>query len=355
MKIGKYKISFVQILRAVSQIIFFLILPALFISTFIGVKQIYLSIIHQNFSITALLPQLIEAISIIPITVLIGRFFCGWMCAFGAMGDFIYMLSSKLFKRRFKISEKTDSVLKFTKYILLAFLITVVWSMGVTTFSTSNPWDVFGMLLTFGKIPDISYVFLNLAPALFIFLFIVVASFFVERFFCRYLCPLGAIFSIVSKPRITSILKPKTKCGNCRICTKSCPMGIALYKKNFSKTGECINCFKCVSVCPRKNVSLSVSESNVRPILAGTMAVTVMTGIYYMGSFATNAMVVSSTTSNSATLSNNQSSSSSNSATLNNVQSSSSSNSSVASSPDSSNIITSKYKDGTYQGFWHGF
>jgi uncharacterized protein with FMN-binding domain/ferredoxin len=296
MKVGKYKITAVQILRIVSQVIFFILLPAIFISTFSGIKQIYLSIIHQNFNFTVMLPQLIEVFAIIPVTILIGRFFCGWMCAFGAMGDFTYMISSKLFKNKFKISEKADRILKFTKYIVLAFLIAYVWSFGVTTFSSSNPWDAFGLLLTVGKAPDISYVLANLAPALLIFVFIVAGSFFIERFFCRYLCPLGAVFGIVSKMRITSIQKNKTKCGKCRICTNSCPMGLPLYQKDSFKSGECIQCFKCVSACPRKNVSLAVSESDVRPVLAGAMAVTVMTGIYYMGSFAANTVAVSPTT-----------------------------------------------------------
>ncbi|WP_313294600.1 4Fe-4S binding protein, partial [Faecalispora jeddahensis] len=254
---------------------------ALYISTFSGVKQIYLSIIHQNFNITTLLPQIVEALAIIPVTAFLGRFFCGWMCAFGAMGDLISMLSLKLFKRKFRISERLDRMLKYLKYILLVFLVIAVWTFGINTFSTASPWDAFGMLTVVGQALDFGYVASHLAPALAILALIVLASFFVERFFCRYLCPLGAIFAIASKLRVTSIRKPKAKCGNCRACTRSCPMGIALYKKDTVRSGECIHCFSCVSACPRRNVTLAVSDSDVRPALASAMAVAAMTGIYY--------------------------------------------------------------------------
>ena len=139
------------------------------------------------------------------------------------------------------------------------------------------------MLLDFGKIPDLTYIIENMAPAFYILIFIIAASFFIERFFCRYLCPLGAIFSIVSRLRVTRIVKPKAGCGKCRICTDNCPMGIDLYQSDFSKSGECINCFECLSVCPRKNVRFAAVSNDISPMLAGALAVTFMSGVYYVG------------------------------------------------------------------------
>jgi polyferredoxin len=183
LKIGKVKLKPIQLLRTVTQILFFIFLPALYVSTFSGIKEIYLSIYQHKFSLLSLLPQIVEAMAILPVTVLLGRFFCGWMCAFGAMGDFIAMLSQKIFKRKFKINEKADRTLKYTKYFWLFLLIVTVWSFGSKAFSTSNPWDAFGMLLTPGSLPDFSYVATSLTPALILLLLIIGASFFVERFF----------------------------------------------------------------------------------------------------------------------------------------------------------------------------
>ena len=363
MKIGKYRVKTIRVLRTVSQILFFFLLPALYISTFSGLKAIYMSIYTHSFSLEALWPQLIEVIAIIPVTIVAGRFFCGWMCAFGAMGDFIYMLSQKVFKIKYRVNEKTDRILKYVKYIWLCFLVAVVWSFGVKLFATANPWDAFGMLLTPGSLPDFSYVAANLLPALTILLLIIGASFFIERFFCRYLCPLGAVFAVLSKLRITSIAKPTGKCGKCRICTSSCPMGIPLYKKDAWKSGECINCFECVQACPRKNVSLSVSESDVRPAAAGVMAAAVITGIYFAGSFASKALTadnaivpqVSSSSSAAGSSSGTASAAGSSSGTASAAGGSSSSAGVQASSGESSASSSSKYKDGTYQGSGIGY
>lgn len=315
----KKKITKIRLVRILLQILFFILVPGLYISAFSGIKQLYLSFYNGDFNMSSLLPQLVALIAVLPVTMLAGRFFCGWMCAFGSLGDFIYGLSKLVIKKRKPIPENVDQVLKFMKYIFLLLLIIISWSLGLKAFQNANPWDAFGMLFTVGKTPDLSYVISNLAPAFIILVAILAASFYVERFFCRYLCPLGAIFALTSRLRITAIKKPSDKCGSCRVCTKNCPMGIALYKEDKVKSGECINCLQCVSKCPRKNVGFTVVEQDARPILAGALAVSVITGVYYAGSFATDSFA-------------------------------SASGSTVA------NSQTQKlYKDGTYQGSGTGF
>jgi len=291
----KHKISLMKITRHSVQIIFFIILPGLYISAFSGIRDIYIALINNSFSAAQMLPQLVEAIVIIPFTILFGRFFCGWMCAFGAFGDFIYSLSRKLFNMKFRMNESADKALKYVKYILLIFLAVVLWTFDSTKFDSLSPWDVFGMLATVGKAPAFSYVASNMAAGLILFALISAASFFVERFFCRYLCPLGAVFAVTSRLRIAKIQKPGTKCGNCRICTKNCAMGIPLYKTDVVDSGECIHCMQCVTQCPRKNVTLAVSEKDVRPLVASVAVVTAMTGLYYAGNLGANAVASSNT------------------------------------------------------------
>lgn len=358
MKIGKIKRKPLRLIRAASQIAFFIFLPALYVSAFSGIKEIYLSIYQHRFNAAALLPQIVEIVAIVPVTILLGRFFCGWMCAFGAMGDFISMLSHKLLKRKWKISERADRLLKFAKYLWLIILVAAVWSFGSKALSASNPWDAFGMLLTPGSPPNLPYVAAHLAPALLLLLLIIGASFFVDRFFCRYLCPLGAIFSVVSKPRITSIRKPRAGCGKCRVCTNSCPMGIALYRQDVSKSGECITCFECTGACPRKNIRVGCSQGDIRPALAGTMAVAVMAGVYYAGSFETNALTanaaaVSQTSAGSQASAASSSSAAAGSGAAETPQAAASASSAASSTAPAASA--SQYKDGTYQGSGSGY
>lgn len=319
----KSKISIIQITRLIIQILFFIILPSLYIDTFAGIKQLYIAIINKSFSVTTLLPQLLSAIVIIPFSLIMGRFFCGWMCAYGAFGDFIYGISKKVFKVKFKIDEDIDKVLKYIKYVVLAFSIFAIWTLNTNVFSTFSPWDAFGMLVTVGKFPDLSYVIANLTFGFSLFLLIAIASAFIERFFCRYLCPLGAIFAVASKLKIARIHKDRTNCGKCRICTNNCAMGIPLYKTDVVNSGECIDCMKCVTACPRRNVTVKVSEKDVRPLVTSAAVVTAMTGLYYAGNIGMNTLGIE------------------------NVQ--------VTSSQSTQTNSENLYKDGTYEGSGTGF
>jgi len=296
------KITVLQITRLLLQIVLFIILPTLYIESLNGVKQIYLAIIHQNFSAT-MLPQIIAVLITVPVTVVLGRFFCGWMCGFGSFTDFVYLVFSKVFKfkKKIRMNEQADRWMKGIKYVVLAVLVVAVWNFNITIFSTVSPWDAFGMLITVGKVPDFSYVIANLTVGFIILAAILIASVFIERFFCRYLCPMGAIFAITSKLKVAKIKKPTAQCGKCRICTNNCAMGIPLYKMDVVNSGECINCMKCVSVCPRSNISFTVAKGDVRPILVGTATVALMTGLYYVGSLTTNQVSISTAPTTSQT------------------------------------------------------
>lgn len=344
------RIPVIRIVRAVSQVLFFILLPGAYFSAFSGVQQIVQSILNHSFNPSVLLPQIVATVAVIPLTMVLGRFFCGWMCAFGSMGDFIYEISSKFWKRKPRISQRLDRVLKLVKYLWLAILVAVVWVLGSKAFASADPWDAFGMLLTVGKPPAFSLVLTTLLPAFFLLVGILVGSVFVHRFFCRYLCPLGAIFAIVSKARVTHIQKERTSCGKCRACTNACPMGIALYRSDKVRSGECIECMACVSACPRHNAELAISESSVRPAAAGVMAATVMAGTYYAGTFSTSLL-----SSHVAAASISPSPSSQESTASGASPAGSAPSPSSSSSAASSTQTSSAYKDGIYQGSGTGF
>lgn len=354
----KARVPVIRIIRAISQVLFFIVLPGLYISAFSGIKQIVLSILNHSFQPATLLPQIVATIAIIPLTILLGRFFCGWMCAFGSMGDFIYEISSKIWKKKPRVPESLDRALKWVKYVWLVVLVALVWVSGATIFQSANPWDAFGMLLTVGKAPAFSIVFATLLPAFLLLVGIMVGSVFVHRFFCRYLCPLGAVFAILSNLRLTHIQKTRTSCGKCRICTNRCPMGISLYKVDEVKSGECIECMECVAACPRKNTTLAVSGSSVRPVAAGVMATAVMTGTYYAGTFSTSLLGNSTTVTATAPSSVSQASTSDGASAAASSDSNSlaaAASSSASSTAGSSSQTSSQYKDGTYQGSGTGF
>ena len=231
-----HKITALTLTRRIIQVASLVLFPGLFISTFSAIKAIYVSLIGGTFSTAALAGQIVLAVSMLLITAIMGRFFCGFLCAFGTMGDFFWYLGTKLKIQRPKIGSKFDRMLKKIKYVLLVGIILLIWTFGVTILNgTGNPWNVFGMLTSLSGWTDMTVL---VSIGMLLLVLIVVGSLYIERFFCRYLCPLGAVFAIVSKFRLFKIRKPREKCGACRACTKRCSMGIPLYRTDVVRSAS---------------------------------------------------------------------------------------------------------------------
>jgi NosR/NirI family transcriptional regulator, nitrous oxide reductase regulator len=330
------KVSKFQIFRTAVQIAFLILLPGLFTLTFSQLGRLYSLIIKGNFSLSQAFPQIITAATVIAVTIFFGRFFCSFLCAFGTFNDLIYLVSKNIFKVKFRINPKIDAALKYVKYFILIFIVIIMWTMGIHAFQSSSPWDAFAQLTQFPQaINDYTAGFIILA-------FIAIGAAFIERFFCRYLCPLGAVFSIVSKLRMFNISKPNDKCGKCRLCTNSCSMGIPLYKSSKVTSGECINCFKCLDACPRENTAANIAGEDITPAFASSLAIAAFAGIYSVNNLA-GAVIGKNNTH--ASYSENKGS-----------ISQSVNIGSASTSANSSNTQTQqKYKDGTYTGTGNGF
>jgi uncharacterized protein with FMN-binding domain len=300
MKIQKSKLSILKITRRLSQLIFLIFFPTLFSEVMSGVKSIYTAVIGQSFNFS-MLTGLVGTVTILLFTILLGRFFCGWMCMFGTLGDFVYSIRKLIFKKNFVIPEQMDQYMKYIKYIVLAVLVIAMWTLNIPILSENSSSGIIFAVL-FGLIA--------------------IASSLIERFFCRYLCPMGALFSILSKVSFGKIAKPTEKCGSCRVCTKNCAMGIDLYNREDIRGGECINCMRCVEVCPRKNTAYTIVGAKIKPIIAGACTVLLIAVIYNFGNLDTSIAKANTVTETIA-----------------------------------SQVVTqgTQYKDGTYQGSGIGF
>ena len=316
----KKKIKKIQIFRLIIQLILFVLSPGLFILAFSGFKSIYGMIIKGDFNFIQAFPSLIEFTTAIIITIILGRFFCGWICAFGTYNDLLHLLSKNVFKINFKVDEKVDAVLKYVKYVVLLVLVVVVMTLGSKVLDTTSPWDAFAQITNFPQVLS------DYTIGVILLLLISIGAFFVERFFCKYLCPLGVVFNIFSRIGILKIKKPSDKCGNCRVCTSNCSMALPLYKVESVCGGECINCLKCIETCPRNNTKVNVLGENITPELASSVAIAAMVGLYAVNSLGGTVLAKSGlTTATSTTVS------------------------------TSTNSTSQKYTDGTYTGTGTGF
>lgn len=239
-------------IKVVIQILSFALIPGLFEGEFAAVGNIVSCIYKGNISWESVKYSVWMLLATVPATVLVGKFFCGFFCSFGAVQDLLWLGSHRLRalfpgKRNLK---KADRIFRFAKYAVLFYFIIFIWS-GVTAVKTAGPWQVFGQYVSFGHWPGLKPL-LSVGGVLLLFIFI--GSLFVQRFFCRYFCPMGAIYSLISQTSFLKIDKPREECGKCHLCTSKCTMGMDLTKKDRIARGECISCQKCVSWCPKGNV-----------------------------------------------------------------------------------------------------
>ena len=245
--------------KAVIQILSFLLIPGLFEAQFSAVGTI-ISAVYQG---TVLWERIRYSVwmllATVPAVIIVGRFFCGYFCSFGAVQDFLWFAGNKLKKRFRKAGAKNlhsnskksgrNVPTGWIKYGVLLFWAVFVWS-GMIKWNIAGPWQVFGQYSSIGHWPGVKPMF-SIGGALILVIF--VGSVLIQRFFCRYLCPMGAIYSLISRCTLLKIVKPRSKCGSCRLCTAKCTMGIDLTEKEQTAGGECIGCGVCVNGCPKNN------------------------------------------------------------------------------------------------------
>ena len=267
--------SSAQIIRRVVQVIAFLLFPGLFYTVYTALKSIVMALIAGNFSPMLYLSDIAILVAVIPITILFGRFFCSFICAFGAMCDFLYFLPGIFLKRRPQIPPRLHSILRWLKYLVLVAIIVFIWILGYELPHKYDPWHVFGVYTDISAYADLSTL-LSVGGA--ILAAIMLISLVFKRFFCRYLCPLGAFFEIISFFRLFRIKRKEEKCNHCGLCDRDCAMGVRVSEKQRVNSGECIDCLECIDVCNQDAI-----VANARPAVAGALAAVTITGLYYVG------------------------------------------------------------------------
>jgi uncharacterized protein with FMN-binding domain len=274
------QISKAQIIRHVIQIAAYIAIPELFIRTLNAVKDIYQAILGGSFSIATQGRSLLLLAAILPITIIFGRFFCGYLCAFGSMQELLAFIAKKLKIKQLTISKETDSILKKGKYAVLV-LLTAAWTLKISL-DTLSPWTVFGHYSALKNWTTFSYLFTFGGLLL---VLIITASLFSERIFCKYFCPVGGIFTLVSGSRFFKIKKSRSSCVSCGRCSVRCPMNIDVNSetdRHFRvSSAECIDCFRCTAVCPA-----GVLSTNGHEALSGSLAAAAIAGVYFGGTIS---------------------------------------------------------------------
>ncbi len=186
--------------------------------------------------------------------VLLGRLICGFLCPFGFLQDLLHKIKS----RKVKIPQKVDKPLRALKYVLLVVLVIILPMTVAGAYGIGVPW--FCKLVCpagtlEGGIPLLIQNESLRAAVGFLFSWkmliltaVVVGSVFLYRPFCKYLCPLGAIYGLFNRLGFYQMKVDEKKCVHCGACEKACGMEVKV-TENINSV-ECIRCNRCKKVCP---------------------------------------------------------------------------------------------------------
>ena len=190
----------------------------------------------------------------------LGRTICGWLCPIGLGQELLYKIKTPKVKK-----SKITRIFSYFKYVLLVVLVVIIpLTVAIPGFCEYVcPAGTFeggiGLLVH----PSNEDMLAELGP-LFTWKFtllvlIVAASIFFFRFFCRFLCPLGALYGFFCRIALLGVKLDKTKCTNCGMCITACKMDIKHVGDH-----ECIQCGACIAVCPTKAISWKGEKLFVR-------------------------------------------------------------------------------------------
>lgn len=181
--------------------------------------------------------------------------FCGWLCPFGALQEMLAWIAKKLKIPQFKIKEPTHRKLQKLKYVIVAVLCAICfYDLGLA--QTLSEIEPFKTSITLGF--DREWYFVAFAVGL------LAIGMFIHKFYCRYICPLGAGLGVLGRFHLFEWLDRRDDCGKpCQVCNVRCEI------KAIPKTGdvdynECIQCLECLVIYNDEHQCAPVMLKNKR-------------------------------------------------------------------------------------------
>jgi len=216
---------------------------------------------------------------------LLKKSFCGWICPVGTLSELLYKVGARIFGRNFTIHRYIDIPLRSLKYLLMGFFLYIVVirmsSAAARGFLSTPYWmaaDI-KMLHFFTMMTTTTAVSLALLGLL---------SLFFRNFWCRYLCPYGALAGLLSYLSPLKVTRNDDACVHCRRCSRHCPSQIDVESSTRVRSPECTGCLTCVSRCPARG-ALDMAAPRMRPAVPAIfifLALTVFFGVIWTAKFS---------------------------------------------------------------------
>lgn len=200
------------------------------------------------------------------LVVALGSAFCGWICPFGTIQEWLYRLRARLFPWKVTVPEKLDRLLRYGRYVVLGLVLFATYSLGEFIFGDYCPWKA---------VWQIGSTELAMGGGIVLGL-VVVGGLLVERAWCRYACPLGAVLGLAGRLTPLKLKRAESACKACGLCSRQCPMDLGVAHVDEVKDTTCMRCLECVETCPKDEaLGVKIGSRPVRGWVYGTLAVVI--------------------------------------------------------------------------------
>jgi polyferredoxin len=182
-------------------------------------------------------------------SLLLKKAFCSWLCPVGTLSEMLWKLGRKMFKANIALPRWLDIPLRGLKYLLLGFFVYVIGKMSAEMLLDfmQQPYGIIAdvkMLNFFRHIGETGIIVIGVLMLL---------SVLIQNFWCRYLCPYGALMGLVAMLSPIKIRRDEEACIDCAKCAKACPSQLPVDRLVEISSAECTACMSCVAVCPAEN------------------------------------------------------------------------------------------------------
>ncbi|RKX26702.1 MAG: ferredoxin [Candidatus Zixiibacteriota bacterium] len=189
-------------------------------------------------------------LGVVVVSLVFGKSFCSWLCPVGLISETLGDLGDKIFGRRLRLPRWLDYPLRSIKYLLLDFFVySIFFLMTAASLKAflDSPYNIIADIKMYYFFADITRFSLIVIAVLFFL------SIPIRNFWCRYLCPYGALLGIASLLSPHKIKRNVSNCTDCGLCAKVCPSSIKIDKVKTVISDECTACLSCVEECPEEN------------------------------------------------------------------------------------------------------
>ena len=197
-------------------------------------------------------------------SLLLKKAFCSWLCPVGTLSEHLWKLGRRFFGRNLRLPKWADFPLRSLKYVLLGFFVFVIGAMSADAIHEfmSTPYGLIADVKMLNFFRDIGQT------AVIVIALLVLLSMLVQNFWCRYLCPYGALMGLASLLSPVKIRRDSRACIDCGKCSRACPSNLPVDRLVQIRSVECTACMACVAACPAEGAL----HFSLRPREAATLA-----------------------------------------------------------------------------------